>query len=148
MLAAAAVLLSACLPTIVRGVSVTAVLIAITPARLPPPSMAAPATLQAQATSDARCLNEQNWQQTGPEALRQLDTFCVVIAPGRTVTVEQAAAIAAIQQLFADPSLRPYFQGVAAMPNAPGGQLPAIFFDDEELRYWVDLESGQVVEVD
>jgi hypothetical protein len=139
---ALAALLSACIPR--TSITITAILVrpTVVPVR-PLPVTAAPLVPTA-----AGCLNEQSAQLLGQEALSQLGVFCVEVVPGRIVTVEQAAAVGAIQQLFADPALQPALQGIGSMPNAPNGQLPALIFDDAARRYWVELEAGQVVEVD
>jgi hypothetical protein len=65
-----------------------------------------------------------------------------------TPAPDTAAGVAAIQRLFGNPALHPVLQGVAALINSPNGDRPAAYFEDDQLRYWVDQATGQVVEVD
>jgi SH3-like domain-containing protein len=75
------------------------------------------------------------------------DTTQPAGAPATPAT-DTAVGVAAIQRLFDNQALHPVLHGVAALINSPNGDRPATYFDDDQLRYWVDLATGQVVEVD
>ncbi len=124
-LLAGALLLSACAPGAAPTIASTATLVA-----------AAPVTGAPDPTQPVSAM------ATGTAADPDSNAAPATPAP------DTAAGVAAIQRLFGNPALHPVLQGVAALINSPNGDRPAAYFDDDQLRYWVDLATGQVVEVD